>query len=82
MIILHTSLSRDTLKAVIEEFVSREGTDYGYEVSLDVKVRAVLQQLEEGRVCVVFDPQSETCDIVTVGSARYKLLVKSDSSVG
>jgi uncharacterized protein YheU (UPF0270 family) len=67
---------------VIEEFVSREGTDYDFEVALDAKVQAVMRQLEQGRVCVVFDPQSESCDIVSVGSARYKLLMNSDGGIG
>lgn len=74
MIIPHTSVSSDVLQAVIEEFVSREGTDYGVEYSLDSKVAAVMKQLVEGQVCLVFDTQSETCDIVTVGSSRYKQL--------
>lgn len=81
MIIPHRALNQDTLRAVIEEFVSREGTDYGLEVSLDGKVQAVMRQLKEGLVCVVFDPQSETCDIVSVGSARYKRLMASDEGV-
>jgi uncharacterized protein YheU (UPF0270 family) len=81
MIIPHTSLSQSALRAVIEEFVSREGTDYGCEVSLDAKVQSVMRQLEQGRVCVVFDTQSESCDIVSVGSARYKLLINSSGSV-
>lgn len=78
MIIPHASLNGETLRAVIEEFVSREGTDYGLEVSLEDKVQSVMRQLKEGRVCVVFEPQSETCDIVSVGSARYKRLIASD----
>jgi uncharacterized protein YheU (UPF0270 family) len=51
-------------------------------VALDAKVQAVMRQLEQGRVCVVFDPQSESCDIVSVGSARYKLLMNSDGGIG
>jgi len=75
MIIPHTSLREDILRAVVEEFVSREGTDYGFEASLDAKISSVVKQLESGKAVVVFDVESETCDIVSVGSARYKQLV-------
>jgi uncharacterized protein YheU (UPF0270 family) len=76
MFIPHTAVSKETLKAVVEEFVSREGTDYGPSAfSLESKVQTVLQQLESGKACLVFDPVSESCDIVIKGSLRYKQVV-------
>ncbi len=73
MIIPHTAVKSDVLRAVIEEFVTREGTDYGQTAfSLESKVAAVLKQLEEKKVFLVFDPDSETCDIVSKGSSRYR----------
>lgn len=73
MIIPHTAVKIDVLRAVIEEFVTREGTDYGQTAfSLESKVAAVLKQLEDKKVFLVFDPESETCDIVSKGSARYR----------
>lgn len=72
MIIPHTDLSSDTLRGVIEEFVSREGTEYGpHDVPLDRKIEQVMNQLERGDVFVIFDPESESCDIVSKGSKRY-----------
>jgi hypothetical protein len=60
----HTALSPDVLRAVIESFVLREGTDYGErELSLDEKFARVLRLLEGGEVRIVFDPQTETVDI-------------------
>jgi uncharacterized protein YheU (UPF0270 family) len=54
-----------TLEAVIVEFVSREGTDYGHaEHSLDDKVAAVRRQLARGEARIVFDPDSETTTIL------------------
>jgi hypothetical protein len=62
----HDSLDRDTLLRVIEAFVLREGTDYGaVEFSLEQKVRHVLRQLEGGDAQIVFDPNTESIDIVT-----------------
>jgi uncharacterized protein YheU (UPF0270 family) len=63
----HTALEPDVLRAVIESFVLREGTDYGErELSLDDKVSRVLRLLERGDARIVFEPETETVDIVTV----------------
>lgn len=62
------SLSPAALKGVIEEFVSREGTEYGQsEVSLEKKVQQVMWQLEKGDVMITFDDQEQTCSIVQLG---------------
>jgi uncharacterized protein YheU (UPF0270 family) len=62
------SLTPETLRAVVESFVLREGTDYGErDVSLDDKVRDVLRQLERGEAEIVFDPASESIDLVPAG---------------
>jgi uncharacterized protein YheU (UPF0270 family) len=59
------SLSREALRALVEEFVTRDGTDYGaVERSLDAKVADVLRQLDRGEVRIVFDPDSETTTLV------------------
>jgi uncharacterized protein YheU (UPF0270 family) len=61
----HDALSVAALRGVIESFVLREGTDYGErELSLEWKVAGILRQLERGEVQIVFDPVSETIDIV------------------
>lgn len=65
MNIPHTMLSAQTLRAVIEEFVLREGTEYGeQDVSLDEKVAAVTRQLENNEAVVVYDSETESCSIV------------------
>ncbi len=68
----YTELSEDALRGVLESFVLREGTEYGeHDVSLDQKVAQVTRQLKRGEAQIVFDPQSETIDIVvTAGSKR------------
>lgn len=58
-------LAPDTLRAVIESFVLREGTDYGlHEVELNDKVAQVLGQLERREAYVVFDPSTGSISIV------------------
>ena len=50
MQIPHTALSPEALQNLIEEFVTREGTEYGArDYSLADKVRQVLRQIETGR---------------------------------
>lgn len=60
-------LELDTLTAIIEEFISREGTDYGlHEYSMEQKVQHVLNQLQRGEIVVTFDPESQSCDLQVV----------------
>jgi uncharacterized protein len=67
MEIPYQKLESEILRAVIVEFVTREGTDYGDQVfSLDEKVAAVQLQLEDGSALIVFDSESETCNVVAV----------------
>ena len=58
-------LEPDTLRAVIESFVLREGTDYGVrETSLEDKVAQVLIQLRRGEAHITFDPATESVNVV------------------
>jgi hypothetical protein len=57
-------LAPDTLRALIETFVLREGTDYGVqELPLATKVGQVVRQLQRGEARIVFDPVTESVDI-------------------
>ena len=64
MLIPHTALAEDTLRNLVEEFVTREGTDYGlHHYSLADKVAKVMQQLTDGRAVILYDPEHLTCHI-------------------
>ena len=55
----------DVVATVVEAFVLREGTDYGERVaSHEEKVMQVMRQLERGAAKIVFDPVTESVDIV------------------
>ena len=57
-------LSPEALQGVIEEFISREGTDYGeIEASRETKLRQVKDKLERGSAVLVFDDETETTNI-------------------
>jgi len=65
MIIPYKQLSTEALQGVIEEFVSREGTDYGhYEAPFEHKCKQVLEQLEQGDVVIVYDQNEDTINLV------------------
>ena len=53
------------LMRMLEEFVTREGTDLSEnELSLSEKVAQVRLQLERGEAAVVFDPVGESVSLV------------------
>ena len=55
----------DTLHRMIEEFVTRDGADWGDAgCTLEDKVEQVLQQLRNKKVIVVFDHTSQTANFV------------------
>ena len=65
VVVPHDQLDPETLHRVIESFVLREGTDYGErEYSLEAKVRHVLGQLARREALLVFDPGTESVQIV------------------
>ncbi|QEY12696.1 YheU family protein [Cellvibrio sp. KY-YJ-3] len=66
MIIPYEQLSSDTLQGLIEEFITRDGTDYGVEeVSLATKVEQVKKLLKRREVVVVFDFSTESASLLT-----------------
>jgi uncharacterized protein YheU (UPF0270 family) len=67
VIIPYTELSEEALLGVLEAFVLREGTEYGErDFSLEQKVAQVTRQLRRGEAQIVFDPGTESIDIVVL----------------
>ncbi len=65
VIVPYEQLEPETLNNLIEEFVTRDGTDYGaVEVPLETKISRVLNQLKSKKVVIVFDHDTETCTIL------------------
>jgi uncharacterized protein len=66
-----TDLPLETLHRLVESFVLREGTEYGErDVALQDKVADVLRQLDRGEAEIIFDPASESIDIVATRGRR------------
>jgi len=58
-------LSPRALRGLVEEFVTRDGTDYGaVERSVEDKIARVEAQLASGDVRIVFHPGTESANIV------------------
>jgi uncharacterized protein YheU (UPF0270 family) len=58
------NLSPEALQGVIEEFISRDGTDYGeIEASWEEKFRQAKYKLETGLAVLIFDDETETTNI-------------------
>ena len=63
MLIPHHMLEADTLQRLIEDFVTREGTDNGDDTPLEIRVERARRALEKGQVVIVFDPDSQQCQL-------------------
>lgn len=61
MLVPHEQLAPATLRAVVQEFVTRDGTDHS---SVEIRIDAVLRQLETGAVCLYFDEDTSSCNIL------------------
>lgn len=66
LIVPWRDIDATTLGSLIEEFVTRDGTDYGeWEIDTATKVEQVHRRLQRGEAVVVFDDATETVSIMT-----------------
>jgi len=62
----YSQLDSDVLRALIEEFVTRDGTDWDQSgCSLEDKVDQIMAQLADGRVKIVHDLNSESTNLLS-----------------
>ncbi|MEH6649224.1 MAG: YheU family protein [Motiliproteus sp.] len=81
MKIPHDQLSPDALDALLQDFVGREGTDYGdYQYSLVDKIAQVRRQLDQGNVVICFDAHLQSVTILTEQQYRNALLQQEQQS--
>jgi uncharacterized protein YheU (UPF0270 family) len=66
MIIPHRQLTPEALQGIIEDFATRDGTDYGeVETSLQIKVDHVKRQLDRGQYFILYDAELQTAVLVS-----------------
>lgn len=59
-------LSPEALQGLLEELVTRDGTDYGeVEFSTEQKVEHLRTALEKNRATIAFSPETESWSIVS-----------------
>ena len=67
-------LGTDVLQALLEEFASRDGTDYGEaELILEQKTGNLRRQLELEELVILFETDSEQWDLVAAEQAQALL---------
>ena len=61
MLIPYEQLEADTLTRLIEDFVSRDGTDNGDDTPQEIRTLRVRQALGKGQAVIFFDLESQQC---------------------
>ncbi|MEW6269029.1 MAG: YheU family protein [Thermodesulfobacteriota bacterium] len=70
-------LSAAALRGLVQEFVTRDGTDYGArEAALERKIDDVLRQIERGEVRVVFDPATRSANLIRAADLQRALAAR------
>ncbi len=71
LIIPYEKLSPEALQGLIEEFVTRPGTDTGYtKATIDQNVEKVKKQLRRKEAVITFDEKSQTANIIHVKDVK------------
>lgn len=66
MIIPYHELSEEALQALVEDFVTRDGTDYGeVEMSMQEKSEYLLALLKKGDLLITYNEDMQSCGLVT-----------------
>tara|TARA_B100001093_G_scaffold350880_1_gene335395 strand:- start:347 stop:586 length:240 start_codon:yes stop_codon:yes gene_type:complete len=66
IIIPQERLDDATLRRLVAEFVSRDGTDYGrVETPLEVKIERAIRAIRTGEIVVSFDQGSQTTTLIS-----------------
>lgn len=73
VLVPHGQLPTGTLRAIAEDFCTRDGTDYGaQELSLEQKVAMLMRQLSRGEAHIIFEARSQTLAIITEEDRRKR----------
>jgi uncharacterized protein YheU (UPF0270 family) len=71
IVVPYERLRPETLQALVEEFVTREGAVHGHaDALLANQIAAVRDQLRSGRVVITFDEETESCTICSADKLR------------
>jgi len=74
MLIPYDQLQAETLTRLIEDFVTRDGTDNGDDTPLETRVLRVRQALAKGQAFILFDLESQQCQLLAKHDVPRELL--------
>ena len=74
MLIPYEQLQAETLTRLIEDFVTRDGTDNGDDTPLETRVLRVRQALARKQAFILFDFESEQCQLLARHDVPPELL--------
>lgn len=78
LVIPYQELNPDTLRAMVEDFVTRDGTDYGeLETPITQRIDLVLRQLRAGKAFILYDAEAAS---FTIGSAEHLRTAEANST--
>ena len=63
MLIPFEQIDTDTLTRLIEDFVTRDGTDNGDETPLNTRIERVRKALDKKQAVILFDVESQQCQL-------------------
>ncbi len=75
MHIPHRFLTSKALRAMVEEFITRDGTDHS---SVEQRIELVLRQLDVGSAELHFERETATCNILPTGAGQNPPAGKGD----
>lgn len=63
MLIPYKKLAAATLNGLIEDFVTRDGTDHGDNTPLEIRIERVQHALDKKQAVIVFDVETQQCQL-------------------
>ncbi|QLF92503.1 YheU family protein [Pseudomonas sp. ABC1] len=63
MLIPYEMLEPDTLTRLLEDFVTRDGTDNGDDTPFHIRTERARAALVKGQAVIVFDSESQQCQL-------------------
>ncbi|SDH94253.1 YheU family protein [Pseudomonas panipatensis] len=64
MLIPYDLIEAETLNNLLEDFVTRDGTDNGDDTPLQTRVERARHALQRGEAVIVFEPESQQCQLM------------------
>ena len=80
MLIPYQMLEADTLQRLIEDFVTREGTDNGDDTPLTTRVARVQQALKRREAVIAFDSEHQQCQLLLSSEVPHEWLEELQTS--